>query len=113
MHNLCSPCAVHYDYVLKLESMKDDNNLFVDALATHEKPVSYLRSLLTVRNKNRHQKKSHDVAPDIAVELQNLTDAEKEQVIETYRLDMDLFGYDIETESARMNVDDLTTCEES
>ena len=110
MHSLCTPCAVHYDYVLKLESLENDMKLFANALATKDKPASYLNSLYGVKNKNHHQKKSADAQPDIAQELRNLTSDEKQRVLDRFRLDMDLFGYHLATKTDRMSSDDLTTC---
>ena len=105
-HKLCSPCAIQYDYVLKLESLDIDIDLFINLLVTSKTPEEYLQSLVRVKNRNRHAVKNET----FALEMKNLTQAERNSIAELYKFDMELFGYDFDTETGKMYSQDLTDC---
>ena len=49
-HKLCSPCAIQYDYILKLESLDIDIDLFINLLVTAKTPEECLQSVVGVKN---------------------------------------------------------------
>ena len=105
-HKVCSPCAIQYDYILKLESLDVDIDLFINLLVTAKIPEEHLQFLVGVKNRNRHTVKNES----FALEMKNLTQTETNSITELYNFDMELFGYDFDTETGRMYSQDLTDC---
>lgn len=84
----CSVCATDYTLIMKLETMDEDEEFLV--------VLSNLRELKGKKGKNwkhLHGQSSHDAAPQYYREL---TRAQMRTLYGRYKMDFDLFGYDIE-----------------
>ncbi|XP_037797705.1 carbohydrate sulfotransferase 10-like [Penaeus monodon] len=84
----CSVCATDYTLIMKLETMAEDEQFLV--------VLSNLKELKGKKGKNwKHLngQSSHDAAPQYYREL---TKAQMKTLHERYKMDFDLFGYDID-----------------
>ncbi|XP_047501220.1 uncharacterized protein LOC125047147 [Penaeus chinensis] len=84
----CSVCATDYTLIMKLETMAEDEQFLV--------VLSNLKELKGKKGKNwKHLngQSSHDAAPQYYREL---TKAQMRSLYERYKMDFDLFGYDID-----------------
>ena len=89
--NICRPCSVKYDFILKLETVKQDlpellRNLFRDD--TYNKmSINYLPMM----NKSKNSS-----SPSVSKELgkfRSVSSNISQKLYNEYRLDFDLFGY--------------------
>lgn len=83
----CSPCINDFQVILKLETMKED-----------EQFLAYIANLKEIQNVHEWQNKSHNRETSSAVVPEYFTTLTKTQVqrlYNCYKLDFQLFGYDI------------------
>ena len=125
---ICQPCSIHYDYVLKLETITQDMMPVLDLLASKDKPSEYLASLV-VRPSNVSPKTNSSLKKEVGregmqevgregtqevgikrrfviEEMKTLTLAQREKVVKRFEPDMKLYGYgfDIETCEAYVGI---------
>ena len=109
-YDLCSPCAIRYDHILKLEALSQEIEPILQILAHRNKTVQHLRSLVVPKNKSDDFKKSSkrkELDKSILTEYFNLTVQQREQLYKRYENDLKLYGYtfDIETAKAGFSTD--------
>ena len=85
MYKLCSPCAINYDYIGKLENINDEADYIMDALG-----ISQFASYPGKAN-------SHPTGTTLEKTLKEFdvaTDYQLQRISEIFGLDFCLFGYD-------------------
>ncbi|ELU08291.1 hypothetical protein CAPTEDRAFT_145153, partial [Capitella teleta] len=96
--NLCHPCAIQYDYVIRTETIAEDAKYILDILsqgldAPLELEIVHTRSNNTVDDV---------VDPTFAKVIESFEKIPKyqlEQLKEVYKHDMEAFGYDFDVQS--------------
>ena len=96
--DLCHPLNIHYDYVLKLESIKDQMFPVLELLASDTIPVSHLASLVIPMNKSNKRNNDSD---DIAPEMLDLSMEQRVRIVKRYQADMEMFGYGFDVNTAK------------
>ena len=89
----CHPCHVQYDYIAKLETLSNDEEVFLSLFAEKEMPRFNVASSRFSKRLN----KSTILDPSTAISQissRTLTDIGK-----LYQIDMDLFGYGLDSNS--------------
>ena len=97
-YDLCSPCAINYDYILKLETFSTEILPILEILANGNKTVEYLFSMVIPKNKASDLKKisvlkTSKVNSSIVAEYFNLTMNQRTVLYDMFETDMKLYGY--------------------
>ena len=88
--SLCDPCAVHYDYVIKLESFEADIEPVLQILAAGNTSMEqHLRNMTAPKNKQSPETRSSNRI----LEMLNISLEVRNNIEHMYKLDMELFGY--------------------
>ena len=107
-HDLCSPCAINYDYILKLETFSAEILPILEILANGNKPVEYLLSMVIPKNKSSDLKKNSvlkkpKVSSSIMAEYFNLTMNQRTALYDMFALDMKLYGYGFDINTSQVS----------
>ena len=108
---ICQPCSIHYDHILKLESMENDMMPVLDLLASKNKPSEYLASLVAHRS-NVSPKANSSGNPErprrkgryVIEEMKTLTLDQRREVVKRFEADMKLYGYGFDVETCEASV---------
>ena len=82
--DLCHPCTIQYDYIIKMETSDQDSNILIPLVfnSTEKLPVY-------------HQSSKEGTSLDTENQLSNLTLKERNGFLHTYAIDFESFGYTI------------------
>lgn len=105
MHTMCSPCAMHYEYFVRLETFSEDMQYLSHALSN---PILDLQVHMNEKRKTT-KGPQHGMQQTDHTQLSNSTLLIYRQVpsellakvLQIYRPDLDLFGYQVPEELTR------------
>ena len=82
--DLCHPCTIQYDYIIKMETSDQDSNILIPLVfnSTEKLPVY-------------HQSSKGGTSLDTENQLSNLTLKERNGFLDSYAFDFESFGYTI------------------
>ena len=80
--DLCHPCTIQYDYIIKMETSDQDSNILIPLVfnSTEKLPVY-------------HQSSKEGTSLDTEDQLSSLTLDERNGFSDTYAIDFESFGY--------------------
>lgn len=94
--NLASPCGIHYDYIIKLESHTLDAPKVIDII-TDGHPEIVEGSIGRVHSlRSSPGEESLQVVKDLSNEISTLTFDEMHTLVEVVKGDMEMFGYNLD-----------------
>ena len=103
-HKLCSPCAIPWDYTLRLESIEDEADPILRKLAESKGDLEHLADMLKPKNKSpKHETAQHE--KNVITEMLNLTLAQRIAISAMFKTDLDLYGYGFDPETAKVSYD--------
>ena len=89
--DLCQPCSVHYDFILKLETVDTDLPQFLDIIKANRTFIDNLN----VRNSQRKK----TFTGRILSEFVKVPEKVVKELYDTYALDFEYFGYNFDFDS--------------
>ncbi|ELU05332.1 hypothetical protein CAPTEDRAFT_221303 [Capitella teleta] len=93
MINICHPCIIHYDYVMKTETMQEDAPYILSLLSSKLKEPLELSKIHSHRDAVfEDPEKPHEYTKPLP-ELLNITDQRRHLFVKNFQRDMDMFGY--------------------
>ena len=96
INQLCSPCQVRYDFILKLHMLNHEKELIL--------PLFNATDLPHMNTATSHKKNVFKVTiPDIMTAYRNVTLDLLQQINITYRQDLEMFDYGFDIETGMVN----------
>ena len=89
---MCNPCLIKYDYILKVETLNQDIDLFLKN--AYKKDVfQYIGEKKVNRNRESDLTETTDNLHKILLEFNLLSDLQIKKLIKKYRYDFEFYGY--------------------
>ena len=86
-HNICQPCAIQYDYIIKMETSEQDNDILIPLVFNSKEKLPVY-----------HQSSKEGRNLETIDQLSKLTLTERKALFKIYSLDYESFGYNIPTD---------------
>ena len=112
VHEYCAVCRLQYDYIAKLETLDSDQQFIIDSVLKPDDELNLHPLNLNVNTRNMTQRSAEIPAQRYASDVREfarLDDYLVDFLLEHYKTDMTLFGYDVKRSNQRLN-DMLATC---
>ena len=99
-HDLCKPCSVRYDHIMKLETMEEELTPYIANLSKSQRDFDHLVSMASPKNKSPSKKDNSLHGRTVVKEFLDLSQEQRDGIYKIFKFDMGMFGYEFDAKTA-------------